>query len=218
MRWTTIYLLLAGTLLLMAARVVEAQTPPEPTPCCPSACIGLAEATPGGPAAPTDLSTTWGPLPDNPQASGVLLTWQDNAEDEICQVMQRKGPGNEQWEDKIYVSANVESADSRDFEAPGEYCYRVFAANERGASVSNEACVQVPEVTVHGLPPGAPPPVYPTLPARSVTPAAPPASGGGSEPASRPDVPPLLAGLVIGAAFLAAGAAAWRIVAARRRG
>jgi hypothetical protein len=181
----------------------------------------LVEATPGGPAAPTNLSASWGPLPDNPEYSGVLLTWQDNAGDETCQVVQRKGPGDIGWQDKIYVSANDISADNRDFETPGEYCYRVFAANERGASVSNEACVDVPEVTVHGLPPGAPPPSYPTLPAGSVagpSPAAPPASGTSSGPPAGPTLPPWSAGLAVAAAFVAAAAAAWQVAVTRRGG
>jgi hypothetical protein len=216
---TRLPILLAGAFLLLTAGPVQAEAPP-PTPADESACIGLLEATPAGPAAPSNLSSRWAPLPDVPEASGVLLAWQDSAEDETCQVAQRKGLAEAEWQDKLYVSANAESADDRDFEALGEYCYRVFAANERGASVSNETCVEVPEVTVHGLPPGAPPPPYPTLPAGNVagpSPAAPPASGSGSESATRPGVPPLLAGLVVAAALLAAGAATWGVVAGRRR-
>lgn len=157
-------ILLAGASLILMGGALHAQTPPV-TPPGPSPCTGLVQPTPGGPAAPSNLSALWGPLPDVPGASGVLLTWQDNAEDETCQVVQRKGPGDVEWQDKAFLSANADSTDNRGFEALGEYCYRVFAANERGASVSNDACVQVPEVTLReGLPPGAPPPSYPTLP------------------------------------------------------
>jgi len=236
-RWAILILAAgaAAAFLIVAAGVAQAQTPPpEPTPCCPSACTGLMGATPGGPAAPSNLTALWGPLPDVPEASGVLLAWQDNAVDETCQVVQRKGPGDVEWQDVIYASPAAESTDDRGFEATGEYCYRVFAANEHGASVSNETCVYVPEVTVHGLPPGAPPPSYPTLPpgvspptevpvatatlppGAGPSPAAPPASGGGPGPAVGPNLSPLVAG-VIAAAFRAAGAATWRILGARRR-
>jgi len=201
--------------------------------------MGLVEATPGGPTAPSNLAAHWGPLPDVPEESGVVLAWQDNAGDETCQVVQRKGPADGEWEGRMFLSPNDDSADDRNFEALGEYCYRVFAANERGASVSNEACVDVPEVTVHGLPPGAPPPSYPTLPpgvspspvappptnptwpAGSATPAAPaalPDTGAGSGPVAGPSLPwSWFPGLAFAAAFATAAVAAWQIAAAGRR-
>jgi len=226
LRRTRIHILLAATFFLLATGVVEAQTP-SPTPPGPNPYIGPLEPTPGGPPAPTNLTARWGPLPDNPQASGVLLTWQDNAEDETSQVVQRKDPGGAEWQDKAYAPANYESTDDRGFEAPGEYCYRIFVVGGSGASVSNETCVQVPEATVHGLPPGAPPPNNPTVPPglrpsnptvpAGLSPAAAPASGGGSGRAGMPGLSWPLASIVFGAAALvAAGAATWRVVATRR--
>jgi len=221
--WLATAGLLAGACLLLEGGVAQAQTlPPEATPPGPSPCTGSVEATPGGPTAPTNLSARWGPLPDVPESSGVLLAWQDNAEDEGCQAVQRKGPGGEQWEGRIFLSAGDDFADDRVFEALGQYCYRVLAANERGASVSNETCVQVPEVTVReGLPPGAPPPSYPTLapgigPSPGV-PAALPDTGAGSGSMAGSTLPLWLAGLAAAAAFATAVAATWQIAAARRR-
>ena len=148
-------LVVAAVLALGAAAGSVAVRAETPVPLTPGACNGLLAARPGGPLAPTDLSARWAPLPGNPQVSGVLLTWQDNAGDETCYVVQVRDSSGGAWQDRVYQSANATSADDLVFDAPGDYCFRVFAANDHGASASNEPCVQVPEATVHGLPPGA---------------------------------------------------------------
>ncbi len=169
--------LVAAVLALGVAAGGVAVRAETPVPLTPGACNGPLAEGPGGPSAPTDLSARWGPLPDNPQVSGVLLTWQDNAGDETCYVVQVRDSNGEACQDRIYASANATSTDVRVFYTPGDYCFRVFAANDHGASASNEACVQVPEVTVHGLPPGAATPGPPPNPSRCPRPAGGPGGG-----------------------------------------
>ena len=209
----------------LAAAPAGAQTP-QPTPPGPyeqGQCGELAPKPSPAFAVPTNLTVRWGPLPDNPQFSGALLTWRDNADNETCYVVERKGPGATDWEEIIIApSADWEDTDDRNFVEPGYYCYRVFAGSEAGRSAySNEACLDVPEATVHGLPPGAPAPgPPPTMPPATASPtpvgqpAALPVTGGGSPEDNAPFY--LLAGSLLAAGAVLALAGLLTLILRRR--
>ena len=197
-------------------------TPPGPGPENPDRCPNeFAEAADASVPAPSALAARWGPLRDNPAASGVLLEWRSTGVDEGCSAVQRRGPLSAEWGTVSLGSATATSTDDRNFVAPGEYCYRVFAGRQGGSrsDYSNEVCLDVPQATMReGLPPGAPPPSYPTLPPGvGPSPAAPPASGSGSGPTAGPTLPLWLAGLAVAVALATAAVATWQIAAARRR-
>jgi hypothetical protein len=206
----------------LTAALAGAQTP-EPTPPGPytrGQCGELAAPSPAF-AAPTDLTVRWGPLPDNPQASGALLAWQDNADNETCYVVEREAPGATGWQEIIIgPRGNRENTEDMNFAEPGYYCYRVFAGSEEGRSAySNEACLEVPEATVsRDAPPGlstktAPLIGTPAPAAAASQPAALPATGGSSADDSLPLY--LLIGGALGAAGVLASAGA--VALARRR-
>jgi hypothetical protein len=219
---TVVVLCLAITPAAAGAQTPQ-PTPPEPMP---GECGELAPESPAF-AAPTDLTVNWGPLPDNARLSGALLSWRDNADNEACYVVERKGPDVTDWQEIIMApSPNWENTDDSNFEAPGYYCYRVFAGSEAGRSdYSNEACLEVPEATVHGLPPGglppgAPPPgPPPTLaPVASATaaaePAALPSTGSGAPSDNEPFY--LFAGSLLAAGGVLASLAVLALIQRRR--
>ena len=154
--------------LAMTPAAAGAQTP-QPTPPGPYTAGQCGELAPGPDpafATPADLTVRWGPLPDNPQFSGALLSWHDNADNETCYIVERKGPGTTDWDQVIIApSANWEHTEDMNFVEPGYFCYRVFAGNPEGRSAySNEACLQVPKATVvTAPPPGAPAAAFPNL-------------------------------------------------------
>ena len=207
----------AALICVVLTPVVAGAQTPQPTPPGPytrGQCGELAAPSPAF-AAPTELEARWGPLSDNPQFSGALLDWQDNADNETCYVVERKGPGATDWHEVIYaLSADREDTDGRNFEAPGYYCYRVFAGSEEGRSAySNDACLEVPKATVStDVPPGVSttrtPHIGTPVPAATASqPASLPATGGGSAGDNLPLYLPIGA-LAVAAVLAAAGALA----------
>jgi hypothetical protein len=176
-----VFLVGLGLCLLILGRSLStlAQEPTPPGPYEQGQCGELAPEPSPAFAVPTNLTVSWGPLPDNPQFSGALLAWRDNADNEACYVVERRGPGATDWEQIMYAPfADREDAEDVNFIAPGYYCYRVFAGSEAGRSAySNETCLQVPEATVvTAPPPGAPAAAFPSL-------------GGGSPGGNAPSYP-----------------------------
>jgi len=122
--------------------------PLPPTP-LPAGCQGEGPVgTPGTPNPPTNLRAELVPSPELVEGSAIRLTWDDNAADDLCYIIESK-VSPEEWPGVKNVGAmppswtgpvSVEDIPWR----VGTYCYRVSFGNEAGRSeYSNEACVSV---------------------------------------------------------------------------
>ena len=92
-------------------------------------------------ASPSDLEASL-----NTTDHEVLLTWRDNADNEICiAVVKTSPPGGPSASPAIIGPADTTDTEDRSFPMQGTYCYQVFAGNADGLSaLSNEVCVEVP--------------------------------------------------------------------------
>jgi hypothetical protein len=133
--------------------VLSSPTPVWPTP-PPAACWGRGPGSPLAPSPPTNLRAELVSSPIALEGLLVRLQWDDNAENELCYVIERK-VGEEDW--SVYEggwgpSIGPPSID----EVPGEvgvHCYRVSYGSYEGRSpYSNEACVDVQAVPVVLMP------------------------------------------------------------------
>jgi len=103
---------------------------------------------------PSNLDAQLAPLWEG--VFGVRLVWQDNSPDETCFGLERKGGEREDWVTVQLMLADSTEATDEVFYEPGLYCYRVYAGNAEGTSVSsNEACIEVPVATAPTPLPGA---------------------------------------------------------------
>ncbi len=162
---------------LAAASAVHGQGPaptpppastatPSPNPLPPEPPPGLLENC-GVPWPPDDVPTPTIASPSDLEVSlnaeelEVILTWQDNADNEICfgvvKTFPPEGPPSPAPV-AIITPPDTTGTIDRGFPAQGLYCYQVFAGNADGLSApSNEACVEVPASFVLPSPGSLPP-------------------------------------------------------------
>jgi hypothetical protein len=168
-------------------------TPPPPA-CQGEGSIGA----PGAPNPPENLRAEIVPGGGPIAGQIILLTWDDNATNDICYTIEWTGPeplagARYDW------TRPPASVGSFSFEEipyhVGTYCYRVQFGNEAGRSpYSNEACVNVEAVPVWttATPAVTTPSVTPTptpSPTPSPTPTLVPGTCGGEGPAGAPGAP-----------------------------
>lgn len=147
--------------------------PLPPTP-LPPACWGEGSLSPLAPTPPTNLRAELESLPDVLEGFVVRLEWEDNADDEVCEVIERK-VGADDWSFLQGTTPGDPSSRGRVFlhdipQQVGIHCYRLYYGSEAGRSAySNEACVDVeivpkilPELPT---PPWVTPTPLPPLPA-----------------------------------------------------
>lgn len=80
-----------------------------------------------------------------PAAAKLTLSWQDNSNNEDDFAIERKTGTNGAYSQIASVGANVTSYVDNSVTRGVNYCYRVQAANNAGASANgNEACKTVP--------------------------------------------------------------------------
>lgn len=105
-------------------------------------------------ASPSDLEASL-----NVTDHEVLLTWRDNADNEICiAVVKTAPPGGPSASPAIIGPADTTDTEDRNFPVQGTYCYQLFAGNADGLSASsNEVCVEVPASFVQAVPGSLPP-------------------------------------------------------------
>lgn len=177
-------------------------TPIWPTP-PPAACWGKGPQSPLAPSPASNLRAELVSSPIALEGSLVRLQWDDNADDELCYVIERK-VGEGDW--SVYESSGwgpTLGPVSTD-DVPGEvgiHCYRISYGNYEGRSAySNEACVDVKVVPIvlTPTPPGTPEAPSVT-PMPSPTPLPWPCNAGDDPPYSElaPSPPTDLAAIVV---------------------
>jgi len=180
--------LVAGLVLLLlaglpgAAALAQSPTPtPPPIPTWPAPhtapptplpppCLGRASLSPLAPNPPTNLRAELVSSPDVLEGFIVKVEWLDNADDDLCYVIERKvGAGD--W--SLYERGTFGDPSNKGLvfredvpQQVGLDCYRVYVANEAGRSAySNEACVDVqglPTILTPTPPRPTPTPPWPT--------------------------------------------------------
>ena len=141
----------------------------------PAVCRGEGSFSPLAPNPPANLRAELAA-----EGSIIRLTWDDESDDDICYVIERKVMAGD-W--TFHAGAGgtppTDTGPGSFDDVPTQastHCYRVYFANEAGRSdYSNEACATGPAVTVTPTPVTTPTPPIP------VTPAALPFTGGGHE-------------------------------------
>jgi len=163
-------------------------TPVWPTP-PPAACWGKGPQSPLAPSPPTNLRAELVSSPLALEGQLVRLQWDDNADDDLCYVIEKKIT-TEDW--SIYEAVGgappsdtgAVSTDIVPLEL-GVHCYRMYLGNEEGRSAySNEVCLDVQVLPRIATPtPGpfepwpfpepptpAPPPATPVVPTYGLPP------------------------------------------------
>jgi hypothetical protein len=195
---------------VQAVPVVLTPTPPTGTMTpvsgarqLPPACLDEGPVgSPGSPSPPTNLRAELVSSPIVLEGLLVRLQWDDNADNELCYVIERK-VGEGDW--SVYEGGSGPSTGLVSLDdVPGEvgiHCYRVSYGNYEGRSAySNEACVDVQVVPIILTPT---PPVRPATPSPgpmpSATPLPWPCNAGDDPPYSElaPSPPTDLAAIVV---------------------
>ena len=102
-----------------------------------SSCATPPAPGPTIPAAPSSLRAEW------LGGRSVSLYWLDNS-DEEREFLIYRSVDSKKYRRIALVEADVTAfSESTSGRRSRMYCYRVFAANQAGRSVSNEACVRV---------------------------------------------------------------------------
>jgi hypothetical protein len=205
---------------------------PPPTPTAtptplPPACWGKGSPSPLAPTPPTNLRAELESLTDVLEGFVVRLEWEDNADDEVCEVIERK-VGADDWSFLQGTTPGDPSSRGPVFlhdipQQVGIHCYRLYYGNEAGRSAyTNEACVDV-EIVPKMMPEPPTPPWVTSTPTATPTPSPwvtptpllPLPALGGAGPGSPTAGSVTLWALIVtgGALLLAAG-----VAAAARRG
>jgi len=69
------------------------------------------------------------------------ITWDDNSDNEVEFIIERRIASDVDYETTYYVSENTTSYDDVDLQSGETYCYRISASNSVGDSPSSEKCI-----------------------------------------------------------------------------
>jgi len=69
------------------------------------------------------------------------ISWEDNSDDEVEFIIERRIESNVDYGSVFTVTANVTSYDDLDVQTGETYCYRISASNSVGDAPSSEKCI-----------------------------------------------------------------------------
>jgi len=118
---------------------------PAPTP-PPGATPSPPSTATAAPAAPSDLRAELVPDPDLVSGFAVQLTWQDNADNDECHLIEVWAYGQQiSSSGSVYADGSQTGLNSwRDIPGSvGLRCYRVYYGNNAGGAYSSKTCVNV---------------------------------------------------------------------------
>lgn len=75
------------------------------------------------------------------QSVDLNISWEDNSDDEVEFIIERRIESNVDYGSVFTVTANVTSYDDLDVQTGETYCYRISASNSVGDAPSSEKCI-----------------------------------------------------------------------------